>query len=95
MAYGSLTVLVNSQLETGPKLIVATVSMQTGDTGGDIDFSSYFNTGIDALVSITIFTAAASIAITSINYTTVATTLTHVHTDPSADATMYITIMGR
>ena len=95
MAYGALTVLVNSQLETGPKLIVATVSMQTGDTGGDIDFSSYFNAGIEALVSITIFTAAASIAIASIDYTTDPVLLTHTHTDPSADATMYITILGR
>ena len=94
MAYGSFVKLVSSQFEGGPKIVSGTVSMISGDVGGSIDFSGYFGEKIDAVQNITIYKSGAAVGVITIDFTTVATTLTHTHSDPVAAATMYITLTG-
>lgn len=93
MAYGTPTIIVNSQLQGGPKMICCTVTMISGDTSGDIDLTSYL-TDITSIVSVTLFKAAAAVAVLSYDYTTAAGVLSLTNTDPVAAATLYITVTG-
>ncbi len=94
MTVGSIVEKANSQLVGGPKLFSFTVTIESGDTSASLDLSSYFATEISAISGIEIFTAAAAVAMATIDYTTTAKTLALTFADPSANATIYATVLG-
>ena len=94
MAMGTPSITSNSQLVGGPKLISGTVSIVSGDTSGTIDLEAYFSKEIKAVIDVSIFTASASVAVSTIDYTTTARKLALTFADPTADATVYFSVLG-
>ena len=93
MAYGTPAIIANSQLQGGPKLICCTVALISGDTSGNVDLTSYVN-DITSVVAVTMFKSGAAVAVLSYDYTTTAGVLALTNTDPTAAATLYITVTG-
>ena len=91
----TVTEKVNSQLVGGPKLLAIECALISGDDTGAFDLSAYFANGIESIVSIFIHTAAAAVAVLTVDITTTPTTLGCTFTNPAAAATLYATVLGR
>ena len=95
MTVGTPTLQVAEQLVGGPKLICGTVTAGNGDTTASIDLSSKLAKEIKGVINVMIFKAAAAHAVATIDYTTTATTLTVTFADPTADITIYFSVLGQ
>jgi len=82
----SPTIVVNSQLVGGPKMICFTVAAISGDDTADLDFSSYISTEIKHVVNVEIYKAAGLGVLLTKDITTDPKILTITFTDPAADA---------
>lgn len=92
--WSTAIVLVKEQLVGGPKMVVGTIEVIVGDTGGSIDLSAYFAKKITSIASLVLVTTGTSEILTS-DITTVATTLTLTHTNPGQVGTIHFAVIGQ
>lgn len=92
--WSTATIQVKEQLVGGPKMITGTITVASGDTGGDIDLSAYFAKEIKAIAALTMVTAG-TVLFTGVDITTVATTMTLTHSDPTAPAVIHFVAIGQ
>jgi hypothetical protein len=90
----TLTIISESILVGGPKLILASQTAISGNTTATFDLSGK-GTKIDGVVCVQAYKTAAAHTITHIDYTTVKTTLTVTFADPTANITIYATVLIR
>lgn len=93
MGYGTPAVVSNSQLLGGPKLLSVTVTIANLDTTGDIDLTDYVS-NILHVISCNPFNSTTNLAVTAIDFDTVAGVVTPTHADPTEAGVIYLTIVG-
>ena len=80
--WSTATIKTSSNEVGGPKVVTGLISAVSGDTGGSLDLSSYFAKEIKHVLLQ--LRGSGTKSITSVDITTVKTTMTVVHSDPTA-----------